>query len=144
MPDLARFRAKHGPLDERSAEATASILHGDMDPFFVSVEFSDRPELRGNPVLDGGGQGKRWGVFGGAEAREQRFLGTLPVRKIPGIGEVTERALRALGIETVEQIAAMPQEKLESIFGQWGTALYRKSRGGDSYEFVIYACTTSI
>jgi len=42
---------------------------------------------------------------------EQRFLATLPVRKIPGIGEVTERALRALRIETVEQIAAMPQEK---------------------------------
>jgi DNA polymerase-4 len=75
---------------------------------------------------------------------EQRFLAALPVRKIPGIGEVTDRALRALGIETVEQIAAMPQEKLESIFGQWGTALYRKSRGGDSYEFVIDAEPKSI
>src|SRR6266567_782638 len=68
---------------------------------------------------------------------EQRFLAPLPVRKIPGIGEITERALRALRIETVEQIAAVPQEKLEKIFGQWGTALYRKARGGDSYEFVI-------
>src|ERR1700687_90260 len=75
---------------------------------------------------------------------EQRFLATLPVRKIPGIGEVTERALRALGIETVGQIAAVPQEKLESIFGQWGTALYRKARGGDSYEFVIDAEPKSI
>jgi len=36
------------------------------------------------------------------------------------------------------------QEKLESIFGQWGTALYRKSRGGDSYEFVIDAEPKSI
>jgi len=68
----------------------------------------------------------------------------LPVRKIPGIGEVTERALRALGIETVEQIAAVPQEKLEQIFGQWGTALYRKARGGDSYEFIIDAEPKSI
>jgi DNA polymerase-4 len=66
------------------------------------------------------------------------------VRKIPGIGEVTERALRALSIETVAQIAAVPQEKLESIFGQWGTALYRKARGGDSYEFVIDAEPKSI
>jgi len=61
------------------------------------------------------------------------------VRKIPGIGEVTERALRALGIETVEQLRAVPLEKLEKIFGQWGEALYRKARGGDSYEFVIDA-----
>src|SRR2546429_5646681 len=57
---------------------------------------------------------------------EARFLAPLPVRKIPGIGEVTERALRALGLETVEQLAAVSQEKLERIFGQWGEALYRK------------------
>jgi len=75
---------------------------------------------------------------------KRRFLAPLPVRKIPGIGEVTERALRALGIETVGQIAAVPQEKLETIFGQWGTALYRKARGGDSYEFVIDAEPKSI
>src|SRR6266704_329423 len=54
------------------------------------------------------------------------------------------RSLRALGIETVEQIAAVPQAKLEQIFGQWGTALYRKARGGDSYEFVIDAEPKSI
>jgi len=38
---------------------------------------------------------------------EARFLAPLPVRKIPGIGEVTERALRALGIDTVEQLATL-------------------------------------
>ncbi|HWT88502.1 MAG TPA: helix-hairpin-helix domain-containing protein, partial [Candidatus Angelobacter sp.] len=68
----------------------------------------------------------------------------LPVRKIPGIGEVTERALRALGIETVAQLAEHSSEKLEKIFGQWGTALYRKARGGDSYEFVVDAEPKSI
>ena len=35
-------------------------------------------------------------------------------------------------------------EKLEKIFGQWGTALYRKARGGDSYEFVLDAEPKSI
>src|SRR5216117_2633091 len=75
---------------------------------------------------------------------EARFLAPLLVGKIPGIGEVTERALRALGLETVEQLAAVPQEKLERIFGQWGEALYRKARGGDSYEFVIDAEPKSI
>src|SRR6516164_2112136 len=75
---------------------------------------------------------------------EARFLAPLPVRRVPGIGEVTERALRALGIDTVEQLATLPQERLEKIFGQWGEALYRKARGGDSYEFVIDAEPKSI
>src|SRR2546430_9437903 len=66
MPDLARFRAKHGPLDERSAEAAASILHVDMDAFFVSVELLERPELRGRPVVVGG-------------QKEQRGVGTAPI-----------------------------------------------------------------
>src|SRR5215467_1427608 len=264
MPELARFRAKHGPLEERAAEAVASILHVDMDAFFVSVELLDRPELRGKPVVVGGQKDRR-GVVSAAsyEARkygihsamplrtagrlcpqaifldghhekygewsdrvatilarfspvvemvsideayldlsgterlhgpplaaadkllrtitqntslpcsgglattrltakvasdqakprglvwvppgcEARFLAPLPVRKIPGIGEVTERALRGLGIDTVEQLAELPQEKLEKTFGQWGDALYRKARGGDSYEFVIDAEPKSI
>jgi DNA polymerase IV len=264
MPDLARFRAKHGPLEEQAADRAASILHVDMDAFFVSVELLERPELRGKPVVVGGQKDQR-GVVSAAsyEARkygihsamplrtagrlcphavfidghhekygewsdrvasilvkfspvvemvsideayldlagterlhgpplaatdkllrtitretalpcsgglamtrltakvasdqakprglvwvpagcEAGFLAPLPVRKIPGVGEVTERALRALGIETVEQLAALPLERLEKIFGQWGEALYRKARGGDSYEFVIDAEPKSI
>ena len=89
-------------------------------------------------------QGKPRGLVWVPAGSEERFLAPLPVRKIPGIGKVTERALRAMGIERVEQIAAQPQEKLEKIFGQWGTALYRKARGGDSYEFVVDAEPKSI
>jgi DNA polymerase IV len=89
-------------------------------------------------------QGKPRGLVWVAPGQEAKFLAPLPVRKIPGIGEVTERALRALGIETVAQLAEVSSEKLETIFGQWGTALYRKARGGDSYEFVLDAEPKSI
>src|SRR5262250_2626709 len=264
MPELARFRAKHGPLEERAADAVASILHVDIDAFFVSMELLERPELRGKPVVVGGqkdqrgvvsaasyearkygihsamplrtagrlcphavfldGHHEKYGLWsdrvasilgrfspivemvsideayldlsgterlhgpplaaadkllrtitgetslpcsGGlattrltakvasdqakprglvwvAPGMEARFLAPLPIRKIPGIGEVTERALRSLGIETVEQLANHPRENLETVFGQWGIALYRKARGGDAYEFLIDAEPKSI
>ncbi len=274
MPKLARFRAKHDAATDASAVSTeapsessissASILHVDMDAFFVSVELLQRPELRGKPVVVGGQpdqrgvvsaasyEARRYGIHSAMPLRtagrlcphavfldghhelygqwsdriaailakylpvvevvsideayldlagterlhgsplaaadqlvreirdtthlpcsaglartrlvakvasdqakphgllwvpagsEAAFLAGLVVRRIPGIGKVTEAALKSLGIETVGQLAAVSQEKLEEVFGRWGTALYRKARGEDSYEFFVDAEPKSI
>src|SRR5258708_20716494 len=61
-----------------------------------------------------------------------------------GKGEGTEGGVGGVGIEFVEQLAGSSEEKLKKIFGQWGTAVYRKSLGGDSYEFVLDAEPKSI
>ena len=65
----------------------------------------------------------------GAEAA---FLAPLPVRRIPGVGPVTEKALGKLGIERVGQLATKSEEQLTSSFGEWGKALFRKARGEDA------------
>lgn len=89
-------------------------------------------------------QAKPRGLVWVSQGSEEIFLAPLSVRKIPGIGKVTEGALASLGIQNVAQLAAVSHERLEETFGRWGTALYRKARGQDTYEFFVDAEPKSI
>ncbi|MGB6483063.1 MAG: DNA polymerase IV [Candidatus Acidiferrales bacterium] len=82
-------------------------------------------------------QAKPRGLVWVPRGAEAAFLAPLSVRKIPGIGKVTEEALGAAQIRNMQELAAVPLERLEEMFGRWGTALYRKARGDDTYEFFI-------
>jgi DNA polymerase-4 len=59
------------------------------------------------------------------------FLPPLPVRKIPGVGKVTEAALKEIGVQTVGDLQTFDEPALIERFGKWGTRLYELARGID-------------
>ena len=77
-------------------------------------------------------QAKRNGILQVWPGQEARFLAPLEVRKIPGVGKVTERNLHAVGIRRVGDLASLSEKDLEGRFGKWGLALAGKSHGLDA------------
>ena len=77
-------------------------------------------------------QAKRNGILHVLPGVEARFLAPLEVRRIPGVGKVTESNLHAIGIRRVGDLAALRRNDLEARFGKWGLALAGKSLGLDA------------
>jgi DNA polymerase IV len=77
-------------------------------------------------------QAKPNGVLWVLPGAESRFLAPLDVRKVPGVGKVTEKSLHALGVRKIGDLARFDETFLESRFGKWGLALAGKARGLDA------------
>jgi DNA polymerase-4 len=64
------------------------------------------------------------------------FLEPLPVARIWGIGAKTEQRLHALGIRTIGQLAALPEEVLADHFGKAGRHIWHLAHGDDDRAVV--------
>ena len=67
-------------------------------------------------------QAKPNGVLWIPPGQEANFLAPLEVRKIPGVGKVTEQNLHAVGIRLVGDLAKLDPAFVEERFGQIGRA----------------------
>ncbi|MXV63173.1 DNA polymerase IV [Natronorubrum sp. JWXQ-INN-674] len=61
----------------------------------------------------------------------QAFLAPLEVDLLHGVGPVTARELREMGLETARDVAAADPEPLVERFGERGRDLYDRARGDD-------------
>ena len=69
-----------------------------------------------------------------AQGEEQAFLNSLPIAKLPGVGEKTEQSLKEMGITTIGELALLPLDKIERQFGAMGALLHSYARGIDERE----------
>ncbi|MEY2540410.1 MAG: polymerase [Verrucomicrobiota bacterium] len=62
------------------------------------------------------------------------FMEQLPVRKIWGIGDKTEKKLEELGVKTCGELQRFSRPELVDLFGKFGIELYDLCRGIDQRE----------
>jgi DNA polymerase-4 len=66
----------------------------------------------------------------------EAFLAPLPVSRIWGVGKKAEQRLHALSIQTIGQLANMPERLLIDHFGEMGRHIGRLARGQDERQVV--------
>jgi len=77
-------------------------------------------------------QAKPNGVLWIPPGCERSFLAPLPVRKIPGVGKVTEQELLKFGIQTAGDLMNFGGERLRQHLGEWAVSLVEKAGGADA------------
>ena len=77
-------------------------------------------------------QAKPNGVLWIPPGAEAAFLAPLDIRKIPGVGKVTEKSFRERGIHKIGQLADLDEKYLEHTWGKVGLAMAGKSHGRDA------------
>jgi DNA polymerase-4 len=84
------------------------------------------------------------GLFVIQPADVERFLASLPIGRVPGVGRVTESRLKQIGVTTVGDLRSRELAELERRFGRYGGRLYELARGVDHNPVVSNRPTKSI
>ena len=84
------------------------------------------------------------GLLEVAPGDERKFLFSLPVLRLPGVGEKTEQELKKMGIKTIGQLAVLPLETVKRRFGVYGVMLHNHANGIDDHRVETYDEVKSI
>lgn len=157
-PDMTRYRRVSAAMHEILSEYTDRIEPLSLDEAYLDVTDSGR--CRGSATLMAGEIRRRvretlgitlsagiapnkflakiasdWekpdGQFVITPEEIESFVRDLPVKKLFGVGRVTEARLTGLGIRTCQDMRELSEEALQEHFGRFGTRLYELCRGID-------------
>jgi len=109
-----RLRAPAGVEESRAmAPPVPTIAHADMDAFYAAVEQRDRPELRGRPVIIGGGSNRGVVLTASYEARPFGVHSAMPA--------VEARRLCPQGIWVAPRMRhyAAEARRIRAVFGEF-------------------------
>jgi len=70
------------------------------------------------------------------EQNKHAILDPLPIRRMWGVGKVTEQALQSQGIRTIAELRKTPSEKLRAMVGNYAATLLELAYGIDESEVV--------
>ena len=135
-------------LDEAFLDVTGSrALHGDGRAIALAVKGAVRGEC-GLAVSAGVAEvklaakiatdlGKPDGLVVVPEGGVRAFLAPLPVGRLWGVGEVTEAALRRIGVATIGDLASMPAAALAAAIGSSAARHLKALADGDDPRPVV-------
>ena len=105
---------------EVRAETGLTVSAGVASSKFVAKIASDMNKPDGLTVVPRG--------------KEQEFLGPLRVGSLWGVGEATRSALAEMGVQTIGDLAGVPEEAVVRKLGKHGAHLHRLAHGIDDRE----------
>ncbi len=121
--DLTGCERLHGPMTE-----TAERMH---DEIKNTIGINASVGMAANKLMAkiASGMAKPNGLLRILPGHEAAFLAPLAIGRIPGIGPKSGEEFKRMGIHNVRDLAALPLELLEEVYGEWGYRLYQKARG---------------
>jgi DNA polymerase-4 len=133
-----------GGLDEAYLDITGCDLFGSPHEIALKVKSRIKKEL--NLIASVGiagckvvakiasDLGKPDGLVEVQTGEEKQFIAPLPIASLQGVGKKTEQSLRAMGINTIGQLAELPVTTIKNRFGSFGLMLHHYANGIDNRE----------
>jgi len=123
--DVTGTERLFGPADELAHRIQARILSKLGLPSSLGIASSRLVAKVGSALA------KPRGILVVPEGKEAAFLAPLAIDRLWGVGKVTAERLRDDDVQTIGELAALPQRQMRVLFGSAAEQMHRRALGID-------------